>query len=178
MSKHRILGLFKDFEGATEAIVEIRDGRVPGAKVKDVSVLSAIAPHPALEHALGDRTTPVGRFTLIGGTFGFTFGFFLLATAQSNFLVQPQGGKPVVPLPTDFIPTYEMLILFSVLFTLAGMLICAKLLRPVRGLYSEKVSLDQVGVLVDNLSESSFQTVKSHFQRHNVLEIREEVVGK
>ena len=71
-----------------------------------------------------------------------------------------------------------MLILFSVLFTLAGLIICAKLMRPVKGLYSEKVSLDQVGVLVDNLSESSFQAVKSHLQRHNALEIREEVVGK
>ncbi len=178
MSKYRVLGLFKDFEGAAEAIADIRDGKVPGARVKDVKVLSAIAPHPAMEEVLGHRSTPVGRFTLVGGTFGVTFGFFFMATAQSNFLVQPQGGKPVVPLPTDFIPTYEMTILFSVLFTLVGLIICAKLLRPVKGLYSEKVSLDQVGVLVDNLSESSYQAVKSHLQRHNALEIREEVVGK
>lgn len=176
MAKRRILGLFKDFEEATAAVAEIRDGRVSHAKVKDVNVLSAIAPHPAMEEALGNRTTPVGRFTLVGGTFGLTFGFFFIATAQSNFLVQPQGGKPVVPLPTDFIPTYEMLILFSVLFTLAGLLICGKLLRPVKGLYSEKVSLDQVGILVDNLSEQGLEAVRAHFRRHNVLEMREEVV--
>ncbi len=178
MSKHRILGLFSDFEEATEAVVEIRQGNVPGAAIKDVSVMSAIAGHPALEEALGDRSTPVGKFTLVGGTFGVSFGFFLVSTAQANFVVQPQGGKPVVPLVTDFIPTYEMLILFSVLFTLVGMVIFAKLLRPVRGLYSEKVSLDQVGVLVDNLSESGFEAVKAHFQKHKALEIREEVVKK
>jgi hypothetical protein len=178
MSKRRVLGLFKDFEEATEAVAEIRDGRVPGVKVGDVNVLSAVAPHPSMEHALGDRTTPVGRFTLVGGTFGLSFGFFLVSTAQSNFLVQPQGGKPVVPLPTDFIPTYEMLILFSVLFTLLGLIIFAKLLRPVRGLYSEKVSLDQVGILVDNLTDSGYEAIKGHFQRHNVLELREEVVNK
>jgi len=132
----------------------------------------------AMEEALGNRSTPVGRFTLVGGTFGVSFGFFLVSTAQANFVVQPQGGKPVVPLVTDFIPTYEMLILFSVLFTLVGMVICAKLLRPVKGLYSEKISLDQVGILVDNLSESAFEAVKSHFQKHNTLEIREEVVKK
>ena len=178
MSKYRVLGLFKDFEGAAEAIGGIREGKVPGAKIDDVSVMSPIAPHPAMEAALGGRSTPVGRFTLVGGTFGVSFGFFLISTAQSNFLVQPQGGKAVVPLVTDFIPTYEMLILFSVLFTLAGLLICAKLLRPVKGLYSEKVSLDQIGVLVDNLSDSNFERIKSFFKEHNVLEIREEVVKR
>lgn len=178
MSKHRVLGLFKDFEGATAAITDMREGKVPGANIDDVTVMSPIAPHPAIEDALGHRTTPVGKFTLAGGTFGVTFGFLFISSAQANFLVQPQGGKPVVPLPTNFIPTYEMLILFSVLFTLVGLIIFARLGRPMRGLYSEKVSLDQIGVMVDNLDDRQYEAVKSLFQERNALEIREEVINK
>jgi hypothetical protein len=168
------MGLFSDFEKAFAAIAEIRGYGVPGVSIDDVTLKSPIE-HPEIDEVLGERSAHVPKFTLFGALFGMTFGFLFLASAQANFLVQPQGGKPVVPLPSNFVLTYEMLILFGVLFTLAGFMICGGMLRKRGNLYSEMVSLDQVGVLVD-LDEQNLHKVKDLFKKHGVLEIREEVV--
>lgn len=174
MSKHRILGLFSDFEQAFGALADIRAKKVPGVSIDDVTLKSPIE-HPEVEEVLGERPAHVPKFTLMGACFGLTFGFLFLASAQATFLVQPQGGKPVVPLPSNFVLTYEMLILFGVLFTVVSFLIGAGMLRKRDPLYSETVSLDQVGVLLE-VDEHKAQALKSLFEQHRVVEIREEVV--
>ena len=145
MKKGRILGLFSNFDEAFRAVSDIRMHKVTGVTVDDVTVISPIE-HPEIEEVLGERPAHVPKFTLCGATFGLTFGFLFLASAQATFLVQPQGGKPVIPLPSNFVLTYEMLILFSVLFTVVGFILGARLVRRRKSLYSEKVSLDQVGI--------------------------------
>lgn len=174
MSKHRIIGYFTDFEQAFEAIADIRDNKLPGVSIDDVTLKSPIE-HPEIEEILGERPAHVPKFTLMGALFGITFGFTFLASAQATFLVQPQGGKAVVPLPSNIVLTYEMLILFGVLFTLTSFLIGARMLRRRDSFYNEKVSLDQVGVLV-KVEEKNEQAVKHLFQQHKAVEIREEVV--
>ena len=89
--------------------------------------------------------------------------------------MQPQGGKPVVPLPTNFVLTYEMLILFGVLFTVISFLVGARMFRRRDSFYSEMVSLDQVGVLLE-VDEKNTQAVKSLFEQHKVVDFRQEVV--
>ncbi|MGE0371243.1 MAG: quinol:electron acceptor oxidoreductase subunit ActD [Gammaproteobacteria bacterium] len=174
MKKARILALFSNFDEAFAAISDIRHYKVPGVSVDDVTVISPIE-HPEIEEVLGERPAHVPKFTLIGALCGSTFGFLFLASAQANFTVQPQGGKPVIPLPSNIVLTYEMLILFSVLFTLSGLLIGARLLRKRKSLYSEKVSLDQVGIEME-LEEKYVEPIKKLFRQHQVLEIREEVI--
>ncbi len=174
MRKGRILALFSNFDEAFAAISDIRHYKVPGISVDDVTVISPIE-HPEIEEVLGERPAHVPKFTLMGATFGLTFGFLFLASAQANFLVQPQGGKPVIPLPSNFVLTYEMLILFGVLFTLTGFLIGAGLLRKRKSLYSEKVSLDQVGIELE-VEEKYIEPLKELFNQHQALEIREEVI--
>jgi hypothetical protein len=173
MSKRRIMGLFKDFDQAVAAITEIRAHRIAGVTVDDVILKSPIE-YPEVEEVLGERPSAVPKFTLCGALFGIVFGFLFLASAQATFLVQPQGGKPVVPLPSNIVLTYEMLILFGVLFTLTGFLICAGMLRKRDTLYSEMVSLDQIGVLLE-VDEKFAQPLKDLFSSHGVVEIREEV---
>ena len=174
MKKERILALFSNFDEAFAAISDIRHYKVPGVSVDDVTLISPIE-HPEIEEILGERVSHVPKFTLMGALFGMTFGFLFLAAAQANFLVQPQGGKPVIPLPSNFVLTYEMLILFGVLFTLTGLLIGARLLRKRKSLYSEKVSLDQVGIEME-LDEKYIEPIKRLFNEHQSLEIREEVM--
>ena len=174
MKKCHILGLFSNFDEAFSVISDIRHYKIPGVSVDDVTVVSPIE-HPEIEEVLGERTSHVPKFTLCGALFGSIGGFLFLASAQANFTVQPQGGKPVVPLPTNFVLTYEMLILFSVLFTLVGFMIGARLLRKRRPLYSEKVSIDQVGIELE-VEEKFIEPLKALFKEHQVLEIRDEVV--
>lgn len=172
MKKKRILALYSNFAEAMTVISDIRNYKVPGVSVDDITVISPIE-HPELVELLGDRPSHVRKFTICGAIFGITFGFLFLASSQASFLVQPQGGKPVIPLPSNFVLTYEMMIMFSVLFTLAGMLITARLLRPRKQPYSEKVTVDQVGLELE-LEEKYIEPVKRLFTEHQALEIREE----
>lgn len=173
--KYRILGLFSNFEEAFLAIEDIKKHKVPGVSVDDVRLMSPIE-HPEIEEILGDRPAHVPKFTLAGAIFGITFGFTFLATAQANFLVQPQGGKPVVPIPSNIVLTYEMLILFGVIFTVVSFLILSGLLFGKKEkLYSEKVAIDQIGVILE-LAEDTYEPTKTLFRQHKVLEIREEVI--
>lgn len=174
MRKGRILALFSNFDEAFAAISDIRHYKVPGVSVDDVTVISPIE-HPEIEEVLGERPAHVPKFTLVGALTGVIFGFFFLASAQATFTVQPQGGKPVIPLPSNFVLMYEMLILFAMLFTVTGFVIGARLFRKRKGLYSEKVSLDQVGIELE-VDEKYIEPLKELFNQHQALEIREEVI--
>ena len=175
MSKHRLMGLFSDFEQAFEAIADIRANKIPGVSVDDVTIKSPIE-HPEIEEVLGERPSHVPKFTLMGAVFGMTFGFLMLASAQATFLVQPQGGKAVVPLPSNFVLMYEMLIFFGVWITFFSFLFLSGLFKKRHNLYSEKISLDQVGILLE-LDDTTIGPIKELFARHKAVEIREEVVS-
>ncbi len=173
MSKKRMMGLFSDFEEAHDAIADIRRNEVPGLTVDDVTMKSPIE-HPEVEEVLGDRPVHIQKFTLFGAVFGVSFGFLFLAAAQATFLVQPQGGKAVIPLPSNFTLMYEMMIFFAVWMTFFSFIFLSGLLRKRSALYSEKTSLDQVAIIVE-IDESIGESVKELFQKHKALEIREEV---
>ena len=170
----RMLGLFSNFDEATNAIYDIRASKVAGLSVQDVTLISPIE-HPDVEEALGDRPVRVQYFTFFGGLFGLVGSWLWIAAAQASFLVQPQGGKPVVTLVSNFVLSYEMMILGGVLSTLIGFLIGARLPSRPSTLYSEKVSLDQIGIILE-LEETHIEPVKNLFRNHKVLEIREEVM--
>lgn len=172
MKKTCVLALFSNFDEAMRVIADIKAYRVPGVSVDDINVVSPIE-HMELVELLGDRPSHVGKFTLTGALTGIFLGFTFLASAQANFTVQPQGGKPVVPLPTNFVLTYEMMIMGSVLFTLTGLLVTARLLRPRKQPYSEKVSVDQVGIELE-IEEKYVEPIRKLFTEHQALEIREE----
>ena len=174
MSKKRILALFGDFDEAHDAVADIRRNAIPGVTVDHVTMKSPIE-HPEVEEVLGDRPVYIQRFTFFGALFGVTFGFLFLSGAQATFLVQPQGGKPVIPLPSNFVLMYEMLIFFAVWLTFFSFLFLSGLFKKRSTLYSEKVSLDQVGIILE-IEECFVEPAKDLFKSHKVLEIREEVV--
>ena len=173
MAKHKIMGLFSNFKEAFKVVDEIKAGKLNGVSLEDVSTKSPIE-HPEIDEVLEHRKSPVPYFTLCGALFGVTFGFLFLASAQATFLVQPQGGKPVVPLPSNIVLSYEMLILFGVIATLIGFLTSARMLTKRSSIYSEKVGIDQIGIVLE-LDDNTLEPAKQFFKSHQVLEIREEV---
>jgi hypothetical protein len=168
------MGLFNDFEQAFQVLEDIRESKVVGVSIDDVILKSPIE-HPEIEEVLGKRPVHIQKMTLFGAIFGVTFGFFFLSGAQATFLVQPQGGKPVIPLPSNFVLMYEMLIFFAVWITFFSFLFMSGLFKKRHSLYSEKISLDQVGILLE-LDDSTIGPIKDLFNKHKVAEIREEVV--
>ena len=173
--QHRVFGLFADFEQAFEVVADIRKYEVPGVTVDDVRIKSPIE-HPEIEDVLGERPTNIPKWAFGGGLFGFVFGFLFLAGAQANFTVQPQGGKPVITIPSNLVLAYEMLILFGVLATLIGFIIGARLIRKRGPFYDKAVSLDQIGIVIEMLDDTQRSQVRDLFAKHKVIDIFEETV--
>ncbi len=83
--------------------------------------ISLLSPLP-LEEAqaiLGLGKSPVRRFALAGAIIGAIAGFAMAAGTALVFIL-PTGGRAVITVPPYLIITYEMTILFGVLFTLLG----------------------------------------------------------
>jgi len=175
MTIKRLLGLFNDFDEATAALHELRNANLPSLKWDDVTIKSPIE-HPEVEDVLGTRPIPIRYYTLGGALLGGSLGFLGIATAQGNFFSQLKGGKPIIPLPPNFVLTYEMLILGGVYITVLGFLIAAGLPKRMKSeLYNAAVSEDQIGVMVKS-NQHCIEEVRRIFERHKVLSMQEEVV--
>lgn len=171
----RVMGLFGDFDEAFEVIAGIRRYKVPGLTVDDVTLKSPIE-HPEIEDVLGERPTNIPKFAFWGGLFGLVFGFFFLASAQANFLVQPQGGKPVITIPSNIVLAYEMMILFGVISVLIGFILGGRLMRKAEGLYDAAISVDQIGIVIE-ITDKQYQPLNELFAKHNVIEVHEEALS-
>lgn len=173
MSQRHILALFSNFDEAEAVVKELRNSSIKGFDVNDDMIVKSPIEHPEVTEFLGDKPVYVQWFTLVGAVMGGLLGFFLISGAQANFYAQLKGGKPIVPLPPNFVLTYEMFILGGVFITILGFLICAGLPARRSPLYSAKVSEDQIGILVKS-DESAAKVLKAIFVKHQALEIQEE----
>ncbi|NNM81426.1 MAG: DUF3341 domain-containing protein [Burkholderiales bacterium] len=169
MSKSHMLALFTDFDEASASIRELKVSNIQGFNLKDVTLKSPIE-HPEIEELLGDRPVYVQFFTLFGALFGGIGGFAFISSCQATFLLQPKGGKPVIPIPPDMVLTYELFILFGVYITVLGFFIGAKLPMKRHKLYNARVSEDQIGILI-KAEDTAMPAIKDLFTRHKVLEI-------
>lgn len=171
--RYQLFALFNNFEEVREAIIELKVMDLREGGVEEMRMTSPI-PHPELEEVIGSRPVLVQRFTFTGAVLGAISGFLLTAgLAQSMFTVQPQGGKPVIPIPPDLIIMYELTILLGVWFTVIGFLFGARLPRRRSRLYSRRVGEDQVGLMLEVL-DSHYERVKALLWRHKALEVMEE----
>jgi hypothetical protein len=170
--RHEIAALFDDFDAARKVILELKVMDLRGDPIERMQ-LSTPIPHPELEEVIGTKPVFLRRFTFAGALTGMILGFILTAAvSQSMFTVQAQGGKPVIPLPGNFVIMYELTILFGVWFTLFGFLFGAGLPRRLSKLHTPKVGEDQVGLWVEVL-EPQVEKVKQVFRSHGALEILE-----
>lgn len=177
MSSHfHVLALFADFERAFAAIADIRRFKVPGVGIDDITLKSPIE-HPEVERVLGERPVHVRQWSFFGAAFGLIGSFVFFAGAQANFLAQHRGGKAVITVATNIVLSYEMLVLFGVLFTLVGFVVGARLMRKKGALYDTAVSVDQIGILIENLNEEERQNLRTLFRTHGALDILEEVIS-
>ena len=84
----------------------------------NISLLSPV-PLEEAQEVLGLGKSPVRRFALAGAIIGAISGFAMAAGTALVFIL-PTGGRAIITIPPYLIITYEMTILFGVLFTLLG----------------------------------------------------------
>jgi Alternative complex III, ActD subunit len=173
MSKRYLLALYNNFEEAEAVVSELRNIDINGFDAADDMVVKSPIEHPEVEEFLGEKKVNVQWFTLFGALMAGSLGFLWIASTQANFFSQMKGGKPIVPLPPDFVLTYEFFILGGVYITVLGFLICAGLPARRSPLYSAKVSEDQIAIMVKS-EEAAAATLRTIFTKHNALEIQEE----
>jgi molybdopterin-containing oxidoreductase family membrane subunit len=113
--KQYIMGLFKDEDQAASAVTALT-----GSPFELHQVHSPIPSHK-LSHALKQKKSMVGWFTLTGGVIGLVTGFLLAVycATQWNLIA---SGKPVVALIPFAIVGFEFTILFAVFGNVIGLL--------------------------------------------------------
>ena len=166
-----VLALFSDFEAAAHAISALRESRLQGFKMRDVMLKSPID-HPECAEELGERPVYIQLFSLMGAVLGSSLGFLAISAAQANFLRQPRGGFPIVPVPPNMVITYELFILTAVFFTIIACYVVFWLHHDKDVLYSVDISVDKIGILV-RADPAAVAGIKEIFTRHHALEISE-----
>ncbi len=169
--KSHILALFADFHQATKTITALREASIPGFRMQDVTLKSPID-HPECAEALGPRPVYIQVFSLMGAVLGSSLVFLGIASAQANFLRQPRGFFPIVPIPPDMVITYELFILGSVFFTITACLVMWRIYRVEADLYDVQISVDKIGILVE-ADPPAIARLREIFTSHHALEISE-----
>ena len=108
-----ILGTFAFEEDFLAAAKNLRS-----SGFDDISLLSPL-PLEEAQEVLGLGKSPVRHYSLAGAIIGALSGFAMAAGTALVFIL-PTGGRAIITVPPFLIITYEMTILFGVLFTLIG----------------------------------------------------------
>jgi len=169
--KSYVLALFGDFHEAAITIAALREASIQGFKMRDVTLKSPID-HPECAEELGPRPVYVQVFSLLGAVLGSGLGFLGISSAQANFLRQPRGWFPIVPIPPNMVITYELFILGAVFFTITACLVVWRIHKVHSGLYDASISLDKVGILV-KASPQAIPQIREIFTKHQPVEIKE-----
>ena len=114
----------------------------------NISLLSPL-PLEEAQEVLGLGKSPVRRFSLAGAIIGALSGF-AMSVATALVFILPTGGRAIITVPPYLIITYEMTILFGVLFTLIGFHFVSGLPAWRDRPYLPSANIDRFLVVVEN----------------------------
>ena len=115
-----VVGLFGDPETALAAA-----GSIQNADLGTPELMSPV-PIEGVEEVLGEKKSVIKRFSLFGAISGGISGF-LLAAITAVLYAHPTGGRPIITFPPYLIISYELTILFGIVFTVIGFFVSARL---------------------------------------------------
>jgi hypothetical protein len=162
-----IVGVFREVDSVVEAIGALRKER-PG----EMTVYSP-TPRHELDHALDHGPSVVRRFTLFGGLFGATCGYWIAIWA-SDYWPLVVGGKPVASWVPYTIFGFEVMVLFGALSTVAGLFINARIPRLTMTVgYDPRFSDDSFGIWVE-CPPDKLRRVEDLLRQHGAVEVRGE----
>ncbi len=170
MTNHAV-GLFGGPDAALAAAGEL--------KSKGFSTPELMSPIPieGVEEVLGEKRSVIKRFTLFGGVFGACSGF-LLAAGTAALYLHPAGGRPIITIPPFMIVTYELTILFGILFTVLGFFISSRLPAIRDRVYVPETAIDKFAVSVECANGSELARASDILQAAGAEEVREIAEGR
>jgi hypothetical protein len=159
MRPHGVLGVYGSMEAACDAIRSLKS-----SGYGNLSVLSP-APHHELEHALDEGPSGVKWFTLTGAVTGLCSAIALTCWTSADWPLVT-GGKGIVISPGYFVIMFELTVLFSAIFSVAGFIVLSKLPHTrLRVGYDPRFSDDCIGIWLPvgkERAEAAAQALKSH----------------
>ena len=117
-----VLAAFRELDATVDAIEDLRS-----QKINDFTVYTP-TPRHEIEHAVNPPTSPVRKFTLIGGLAGVCFGYWI-AIWTSDYWPLVVGGKPVASWVPYTIIGFELTVLIGSLSTVFGMFALSRIPR-------------------------------------------------
>ena len=165
MTSNQALGLFSGPDAALSAA-----GQLKGAGFATPSLMSPI-PLEGVEEVLGEKNSVIKRFTLFGAITGGIFGF-LLAAGTAVLYLHPTGGRPIITMPPFLIITYEMTILFGILFTVLGFFISSRLPAIRERVYVPETAVDKFAVAVAVDDDAHYQKAERILRAAGAEEVR------
>jgi hypothetical protein len=160
------LGLFREPNSALAAA-----GTLKGAGFANLELMSPV-PIEGIDEVLGKKESVIKRFTLFGGIIGAMSGF-ALAAGTSVLYLHPVGGRPIITIPPFLIITYELLILFGILFTVAGFFISARLPVFRDRVYVPETAVDRFAVSVSCDDAEHFKRATAILEEAGAEQVRE-----
>ena len=162
-----VIGAFRELDSAVYAIEALKK-----EKIGDVTVYTP-TPRHEIDHAVDAPPSPVRRFTLIGGLFGATCGYWI-AVWVSDYWPIVVGGKPVASWVPYTIFGFEVMVLFGALSTVAGLLINSRVPKLTTTVgYDPRFSSGDYGVWVACPPEK-YSAAQALLREHGAVEVRDE----
>ena len=160
------VGLFHGPESALSAA-----GTLKGAGFSALDLMSPV-PIEGVEEVLGEKKSAIKRFTFFGALIGGISGF-VLAAGTSVLYLHPTGGRPIITIPPFLIITYELTILFGILFTVLGFLISARLPVIRERVYVPESAVDKFAVTVACDNDEQFKRAEAILLEAGAEQVRE-----
>jgi ActD protein len=163
-----VVGAFRDLDAAVDAIEALKKERIG-----DFTVYTP-TPRHEIEHAVDARKpSPVRLFTLFGGLFGATCGYWI-AIWSSDYWPLVVGGKPIASWVPYTIFGFEVMVLFGGLATVVGLFIQARIPRLTMTVgYDPRFSHGDYGIWVACPPERA-AAAESLLRSHGATEVRGE----
>jgi hypothetical protein len=113
-----LVGLLAEFPTQQALVEAAKRVRTEGYRCID-----AYSPYPieSLPKVLGIRTHTMGWLSLLGGLFGFFGTLAVQVFINWNYPIDV-GGRPLLAWPAFAVVDFELMVLFSVIFPVVGML--------------------------------------------------------
>ncbi len=160
------VGLFHNSKSALAAA-----GKLKGAGFENLEIMSPVPIH-GVEEVLGKKKSVIKNFTFFGAILGGLSGF-TLAAGTAVLYPLPAGGRPIITIPPFLIITYEMTILFGILFTVLGFIISSRLPAIRNRVYVPEAAVDKFVVAASCDNHEHFKRAEAILSGAGAEQVRE-----
>ena len=162
-----VIAAFHELDSAVHAVEDLKKQRFG-----EITVYTPTPQH-AFDEVLARPESHVRRWTLIGGIFGCTFGYWIWIWV-TRYWPLVVGGKAIVALVPFTIFGFEVMVLVGSLATVIGMFVNSRLPRLTMTVgYDPRFSAGHFGVWVETTPDRA-DAAAALMRHHGAEEVRHE----